>query len=378
MLLDVMSATTTDHLPLQDAERALEYRALIPGFFRNGLETCLPCPNDMFDAIIRINHLRATVEAGCYDHDNDDDENESASVLRSSVRDLLQSILSFSVTAWATERADEYNANSNVDVEYAEKHRFIVPAWDDWLRIGGAYHSAVLLYCIRSLALDFGDEEVFCVPPTSGLSTQQQPQRHVPVPPSLQEVGLEEDVDATTTAFPIYVTVPDIQLVAKQTLTDHVRAVFVPPPPPPPPAESEPQHVPRRKPQPLGKVINWPIFVAGLEAALDPSIIDNASSFFPESSSSSSSSSTPDFPNETLDLVCDSLLSIGKDLGVLNQREGCAFLRCEWQMTCERHLRRLRLRQQPPQQQPPPIMTEDKKWWTEVFATTKGRCCFFM
>ena len=125
--------------------------------------------------------------------------------------------------------------------------------------------------------------------------------------------------------------------------------------------------------------MNWPIFIAGLEAALDVSIIDNMSSFSPQTSSFSSSSdpnlefSTPDFPNENLDLVCNSLLDIGKDMGVLNQRDGCAFLKREWQITCEKHLQRLRQ-----QHQRQEVIPENKRWWTEIFGKTKGRYCFFM
>nr|KMM71528.1 hypothetical protein CPAG_07835 [Coccidioides posadasii RMSCC 3488] len=217
MLADIMSATTAAALPVAEATRQLEYCALIPDMFQNGLETCVICPNELLDAIIQINHLRSLRHYGIRSITGTDE---------TVGKSVMQSIISFPVSEWADKMSAHYSKTA-ADVLIGEtRSGFIQPTRDDWIQIATMYYAAVLLYCIRSLALD-SLEEVLRVPCTLGSSE----------------------------SMVSYVTVEETQAVARQILFDRLGSVL---------------SQGKRGKQALEKVLIWPIFIAGIEAAMDP------------------------------------------------------------------------------------------------------------
>ena len=323
MLSDVKSATANSGLSLTDVERQLGYRSLIEELYDDGSGTCAPCPNELFDSIIQINCFRAEIA----------NDNLKTDISRPSVSNILQEILSFSASKWATRMTNRYAKQNTILDKIKMKPGFIRPTQDDWLRIGGAYHAAVLLYCIRNLALDFDEQLRVSFPGPTGIS--ESAATHKP--------GMTS-----------YVTVQDIQLVARHTLTDHIRAIFNPSP-------SQPSSNLNRTPtqRPLGKTIIWPLFIAGIEAAVD------FSSFDPPSRHSSSS------PNESLDLVCNALCMLSRDIGTLNLLDAVAFLTREWEGNCERWW----IAQELGEGVEPAC---DVRWWDEIMEGLPGRAAFFM
>lgn len=324
MLSDVGSATTNRGLSLADAERQLEYRRLVEEFYNDGSGTCVPCPSELFDAIIQINCFRAI-------NTRDNLRTDSS---RSSVRSILQEILSFSASTWATRMSNRYAKRDTIILRIKLKPGFIRPTWDDWLRIGSVYHAAVLLYCIRSLALDF-DEQL-----------------RVPYP---DPTGATHKVGTAS-----YVTIQDIQVVARQTLAGHIRAIFDPTHLQTGSNTNARSNLNRTPPQrSLGKTIVWPLFVAGIEAAVD------ASSFDPPSRLSSAS------PNEALDLVCSAMYMLSRDIGTLNLLDAVSFLMREWEGNCDRWWRAGEMRSGTG-----PV--RDLRWWSEIMEGLQERAAVFM
>lgn len=214
-----MSATTTAALIPSEASRQLEYRKLIPSLFQNGFETCVLCPDELLDSIIRINNLRAS-------------RHGSSKIMitldQSEALSLIQDILSFDISKWTDQMSSQYSRAVAAQGHVGEvRSGFIRPTREDWMQIASAYYAAVLLYGIRSLALDFSDQ-LLGVP-----------------------CGLGRSHSETIS----HVTISEIQVVARQLLFDGLRKV------------SSPQ---RAKKTPLAKVLIWPIFVAGVEAVVVP------------------------------------------------------------------------------------------------------------
>ncbi|KAL1958564.1 hypothetical protein VTO42DRAFT_4161 [Malbranchea cinnamomea] len=331
MLADICGAATEANLLLSDAERQLEYRPLIEEFFDNGSGTCVPFPDELLNAMIQVNYLRAAsssnrlVEGGDQDAITDND----TGTLKSSVRDVLERILSFSASQWSTRMANKCPKTIEFVSKVSIKPGFIRPTRDDWLCIASVYHAAVLLYCIRSLALDF--DELFCFP--------------CPVPGEVGEFG----ANGGSGEMLSYVTIQDIQVVARQTLTDEIRAIFSLACSRPS-SNSQSRHRPS---QPLGKIVVWPLFVAGVEAAVD------VSSFYPPSRYSSWSR------NEALDLVCNAMRKLSKDIGTLNLLDAVAFLTREWESNCQRWWLAGQLRHEIE-------LPGEKRWWNEIVASLQG------
>lgn len=320
MISDVASAAT-DSIPLlSDAQRQLSYMPLIKEILHDGTGTCVPFPNEMFDAMIQVNYLRAVFSTS----EKPDLE---------SVRNVLQYILCFSTSQWATRMANHFATRGILDKNKI-KPGFIRPTWDDWLRIGSVYHAAVLLYCIRSLALDF--DELFRVP--------------CPLP------AAGPGLDTTEGEMTSCTNVQDIQLIARQTLTNHLHAIFFPPRSP---ANSRPNINRAPTQQVLGKIFAWPLFVAGVEAAVDTSSFDPPSPYYSSS------------PNEKLDLVCNSLCKLSRDIGTLNLLDLVTFLMREWEGNCEKWWVARQLEQE--------IDTVcGIRWWSDIMAAWEGKAAVFM
>ncbi|DAA75732.1 TPA_exp: putative C6 transcription factor [Trichophyton benhamiae CBS 112371] len=246
MIADVMSYTTiSSSLPMLDARRQLEYTDIIQEVYQDGSGTCIPCPNQLFDAIIRINHLRALAESysnstiiELQDLDREDASpsssststttSSSTSTLKTSIHALLQDILSFPIASWAdtmhqqTVTQQQASSCSRLD----PKKAFLRPDRPDWVRIASIYHAATAIYCVRSL----------------GHLLDQDQLLHVSFSAS------------TSTPTASYVSVSDILLVARKILLETLREVLL--------TVSDPR-------KSFVKVMLWPMFVAGVEAAVD-------------------------------------------------------------------------------------------------------------
>ncbi|EAS27689.3 uncharacterized protein CIMG_10294 [Coccidioides immitis RS] len=284
MLADIMSATTAAALPVAEATRQLEYCALIPDMFQNGLETCVICPNELLDAIIQINHLRSLRHYGIRSITGTDE---------TVGKSIMQSIISFPVSEWADKMSAHYSKTA-ADVLIGEtRSGFIQPTRDDWIQIATMYYAAVLLYCIRSLALD-SLEEVLRVPCTLGSSE----------------------------SMVSYVTVEETQAVARQILFDRLGSVL---------------SQGKRGKQALEKVLIWPIFIAGIEAAMDPRYAGRRR------------------------FVCEALHTLSRSLGTLTLRDAKVFLCGLWSRISKQDGNGI-----------------SQYWWDDIFKGAKGRCAFFM
>ncbi|WEW61603.1 hypothetical protein PRK78_007094 [Emydomyces testavorans] len=284
MLADIMSATTTSALPIKEAARQLEYRELISDIFQNGSETCVLCPNALLDAIIQINHLRALRH-----HPIETCTNTGENTVRS----IMQSILSFPLSEWADSRSNHYSQTAADALIGEARSGFIQPTRNDWFQIASIYYAAVLLYCIRSLALDLSDELL------------SQPRVLGPSDPAVS-----------------YVAVKEIQTMARHILFDCLHTVL------------SPKEYEKR---PLEKVLIWPIFIAGVEAAMDPEYVDERR------------------------FIADALHNMSKALGTLTLRDAKLFLRELSSRMSERDR-----------------AATSQLWWDDIFRNVKGRCAFFM
>ncbi|PGH15588.1 hypothetical protein AJ79_02370 [Helicocarpus griseus UAMH5409] len=290
LIADVFGATTSrDVLSMTDASRQLGYLTDLSHIFRNGSETCVPCPNKLFDCIIQINYYRALSAHSI-------GTNSMLVDFNSDVQSLLQSILSFSAPNWADSMTQYYAATAVVPHGKATGE-FIQPDRSHWLQIATVYQAAVLLYCIRSLALDF-----------EGLILASCPS------------------NSTTTNMISYVTVQDIQIVARQTLSDNLGKIF--------PPKSD------LRQQSLARVVTWPLFIAGVEAG--------------------------DCFEDTLalrELVTSSFERLSRALGTLHFLDARNFLVDEWAR------RDSIIAAGNPHYQ---------GWWSDVFGHLPEKCAFFL
>ncbi|EGE80771.1 hypothetical protein RJZ56_001984 [Blastomyces dermatitidis] len=288
LLADVLGGTTSRKtLSMVDISRQLGYLEDLPFIFHNGSETFVPCPNKLFECIIQINYYRTlSVQAIGTDRMPMDFGND--------VRSLLQSILSFSAAGWADSMTQYYTAAS-VTPHGKAAGEFIQPDRNHWLQIATVYQSAVLLYCIRSLALNF-----------EGLI-------------------LASCASDATPDMISYVTVQDIQIVARQTLSDNLGNIYTP--------ESD------LRCQSLARVVTWPLLVAGVEAG--------------------------DHFEDALALrefVTSSFMRLSRALGTLHYRDAGTFLLSEYS-------RRDSIRRAGDSQY--------ECWWSDVFEHLPDRCAFF-
>ncbi|EGD92211.1 hypothetical protein H112_00287 [Trichophyton rubrum D6] len=237
MIADVMSYTTiSSSLPMLDARRQLEYTDVIQEVYQDGSGTCIPCPNQLFDAIIRINHLRALAEScsspaiiELQDLDREDgspsSSTSSTTSLKASVHALLQDILSFPIASWADSMHQQTVTRQQAAYSRSDpKKAFLRPDRADWVRIASIYHAATAIYCVRSLGQLLDPDQLL----------------HVSFP--------------STTSTASYVSMSDILLVARKILREKLREVLL--------TVSDPR-------KSFVKVMLWPMFVAGVEAAVD-------------------------------------------------------------------------------------------------------------
>ncbi|PGH30465.1 hypothetical protein GX50_06756 [[Emmonsia] crescens] len=289
LIADVLGATTSRKvLSMVDASRQLGYSEDLSHTFHNGSETFVPCPNKLFDCVIQINYYRALSAHAI-------GTNRILDHFGNEIESLLQSILSFSAPNWADSMAQYYATTAIIPYGKATGE-FIQPDRSHWLQIATIYQAAALLYCIRSLALDF-----------EGLI-------------------LASCASDTTPDMISYVTVQDIQIVARQTLSDNLAKIFTP--------GSDLRR------QSLARVVTWPLFVAGVEAG--------------------------DHFEDALALrefVTSSFVRLSRALGTLHYRDAKTFLANEYK-------RRDNIRRAG--------NSDYQCWWSDVFEHLPDRCAFFM
>ncbi|PGG97903.1 hypothetical protein GX51_07077 [Blastomyces parvus] len=288
LLADVLAGTTSQKvLSMVAVSRQLGYLEDIPFIFHNGSETFVPCPDKLFECIIQINYYRTlSVQAIGTDRMPMNFGND--------VQSLIQSILSFSAAGWADSMTQYYTASS-VTPRGKAMGEFIQPDRSNWLQIATIYQSAVLLYCIRSLALNF-----------EGLI-------------------LATCASDATPDMISYVTVQDIQIVARQTLSDNLANIFTP--------DSDLRR------QSLARVVTWPLFVAGIEAG---DHFEGALAL--------------------REFVTSSFMRLSRALGTLHYRDARDFLLSEYS-------RRDSIRCAGD--------SEYQCWWNDVFELLPDRCAFF-
>ncbi|EKG15796.1 hypothetical protein MPH_06999 [Macrophomina phaseolina MS6] len=108
-----------------------------PDWDEIGVITCFPCPDVLFQAISRINRLRAALyrKDTTISTSRDPDHDHSIHQLRA----ILTRITSFSPSAWLSHLVSTASFNLSSP---------------DWLALIQCYHAATLLYCIRTLVLE--------------------------------------------------------------------------------------------------------------------------------------------------------------------------------------------------------------------------------
>jgi hypothetical protein len=267
---------------MADVVKQMEYLPLLTNVFRDGTETTIPCPNELFDAIIRINYLRVVTQPVC-----DDDSRDSSEEV---IKDLLQSVLSFSPNGWANNKALEYGTDSIVPVSKPIPN-FVWPGKENWLRVATIFQAAVILYCIRSLALDFPNMLVMHRAPG-------------------------QDTDAP-------IKIEHLHSSTRKVLFNDLYEVFS--------STNEDVRI-------LGKVLIWPLFVAGVEAGEDA----NAT--------------------RERELISVAFRSLSTSIGSLNLRDAEAHLQRYWCCTVSNA---------------DPCFL-DRRRWEEVFSGVHGRRAFFM
>ncbi|OAX85250.1 hypothetical protein ACJ72_00372 [Emergomyces africanus] len=288
LIMDVLGATTSRKvLSVADASRQSGYSKDLPHIFRNGSETFVPCPNKLFDCVIQINYYRALSAHAI-------GTNRMLTYFGNEIKSLLQSILSFSMPSWADSMA-QYYAMTAIIPHGKATGEFIQPDRSHWLQIATIYQAAVLLYCIRSLALNF-----------EGLI-------------------LASCTSDTTPNMISYVTVQDIQIVARQTLSDNLGKIFTP--------GSDLRR------QSLARVVTWPLLVAGVEAGDE---FEDAMAL--------------------REFVASSFVRLSRALGTLHYRDAKEFLANEYN-------RRDSIRRAG--------NFDYQCWWSDVFENLPDICAFF-
>ncbi|EFR03660.1 hypothetical protein MGYG_06656 [Nannizzia gypsea CBS 118893] len=331
MIADVMTYTTiSSSLPMLDARRQLEYSEIIPEVYQNGSGTCVPCPNELFDAIIQINHLRAVAESQSQSQsqsgivelvqDQEDgspgstassNSNSNNNSLKASVHALLQNILSFPIASWADAMHDQSGHHPVGCSKSDPKKAYLRPERADWVRIASIYHAATAIYCVRSLGHLLDADELL----------------HVSVPCPATTTSASSSFSSSPSTS--YVSTSDILSVAKQILFDKLREVLV--------TVTDPR-------QSFVKVLLWPMFVAGVEAALDT---DNEAAEF----------------RSLLESV---LRRLCRSLGTLSICGLRNFLLALWE-----HLGQLQSQSQ--------FQSHPHSWsWSELMMLSPGRSVFFM
>lgn len=134
----------------------LRYIDWLPKLHLDGLERAFPCPNELVACIIHTNNLRWILHHHPYD---------DMARVNSAIQDLVRSIVTFSPTAWAERALESYNERleERVDRQRPRKRLNLIAQdieGDGWVDVAAAYQAATLLYCLRTLVLRHGKENI--------------------------------------------------------------------------------------------------------------------------------------------------------------------------------------------------------------------------
>jgi hypothetical protein len=209
--VDIMSCVTTTSSALSSiVVSQMGFLEYISHIHRDGLDIGFPCPNELLEAVVRINYLRASM-AKVVDNQH--------STTNSQVLKLFEQIISFSPPDWVRDRkvslvtpgSDLLNSPAtNYNNCTATEH-----PWSHWLALISIFKMAVLLYFTRTLILDQDTPHILSL-----------------------DNGLSVDIDSTRST-------------ASDSLLKYLRQLLRP---------SSPRGGPW-----LGKFLFWPLFIAGME-----------------------------------------------------------------------------------------------------------------
>jgi hypothetical protein len=210
-----MSCVTTTSSALGNhVATHLEYIEHLPRIYCDGVDTGFPCPNQLLEAIIYINHLRSSshVKFG-----------NGTTQIDSRVEDLLKRITYFSPSSLTQFQRQNYSCTDDPSTLTAAGHQ-----GNDLLALISAFQTAVLLYCIRTLILDRGYKQYIL---------------HIPSP--------------TCDSDSILIDISSLHSTSITMLLEHLHHLLSP-------------KTRRREPW-LGKFLFWPLFVAGMECTYSSS-----------------------------------------------------------------------------------------------------------
>ena len=148
-----MGSTTSPTIPVESARNQLELLALLPVLYGNGLDTCFPCPPELFAEIIRINHLRSRTNSA-----SAISSGKELSLLQagkcSAALDVLRRIRAFSPDTWAADVVYSIaNAKSkSITAQQDATAAATTPDFHGWQSLALIYQAAVGIYCIASLS----------------------------------------------------------------------------------------------------------------------------------------------------------------------------------------------------------------------------------
>ena len=135
-----MGSTTSPTVEVDSARRQLDVVDMLPTLYGDGLSTSLPCPPQLMEDIIHVNHLRSKTIG----EDLSDEQSRTAAF------QILKRIRSFSVENWTAGVRSKLQA----DAKSSSNSEQLGPSCWDWQCVASTYQSAAALYCIDSLLND--------------------------------------------------------------------------------------------------------------------------------------------------------------------------------------------------------------------------------
>ncbi|KAL2256920.1 hypothetical protein VTK26DRAFT_920 [Humicola hyalothermophila] len=174
-IIEVMGCTTSPSVSIESARNQLELISLLPILYGNGLDSCVPCPPDLFAEIIHINHLRSRVPNVTTIPSEDKLARLTADKCTVAL-DILRRIRAFSPDDWAAAvTLTNPTTTQQNNTATASTSNPQTPDFRGWQQIARIYQSAIAIYCIASLVPDHVDPNSEASPPGSITPTPQPP-----------------------------------------------------------------------------------------------------------------------------------------------------------------------------------------------------------
>ncbi|KFG78744.1 C6 zinc finger domain protein [Metarhizium anisopliae] len=160
-IIDVFGATTSPPLDVGRAHRQLDVLPVLPTLYRDGLQTCVPCPPELLGHVILVNHFRAQFCGPAAE--------QKKNHLFAAAGETLQKICDFSVHQWVDDTvlpsllmddAEKARQHASLASSQTKARRWI------WLALTSAFKSAIALYCISTVfdgrTYESGDNGMAC------------------------------------------------------------------------------------------------------------------------------------------------------------------------------------------------------------------------